>query len=198
VAALVGLGAIGTVVGFYVWLSGYQPLGVAGSYIVAAGPGHMVDPPLGSDGTEVFFPRYRRRGSFQASTTLANHAPFAITVVGLGADPDPDPFRAVRLDVARRDYDTRDAVPVDSRHPLRLAPGQDRTLTLTYRIVSRCLGGQPAGYWKSDARGASDSGFRSAWFRIRYEHLFEKTQRVELPFAITLVCRNGVTAPPAG
>jgi hypothetical protein len=189
---VVSVGIAAAIAG-YVWLRGYEPLRPGSSYGAGVHQGVMVSAPDGSGGVDVFFPKYRPHATFHVQTSIANRGRFTVTVLGLGTPGvEVGTFRAVRAQVSPSNAVGLDRSPLDRAHPLQLKPGTERSVTLTYRLTARCIGGQPAGYWKTPTNGPSLSGFRSAWFRIRYAKVFEKTQLVQLPFAITLVCRNGV------
>jgi hypothetical protein len=196
-ALVLGVAVTGATSAGYVWLQGYEPLGTGSSYGAGVHQGVMVPAPFGSDGVDVFFPKYRPHATFHVETSIANRGRFPVTVLGLG-DPgtEVNTFRAVRAQVSPANAVGLDLSPLDSAHPLQLQPGSERSVTITYRLASKCIGGQPPGYWKTSTSGTAAEGFRATWFRIRYAKVFEKTQQVALPFAITLVCRNGLA--PAG
>jgi hypothetical protein len=195
-ALVLGLAAIGAAIAGYVWLRGYEPLGSGSFYGLVAAQGVMVRAAQGSDGADVFFLRYRPNATFQLAASVANHGRIPVTIVGLGSSGlAPGTFQPVRAEVSPPNQYGTNLSPLDRTHPVRLKPGEERAVAVTYRLASRCIGGQPAGYWKQGVGGAAVSGFRSAWFRIRYAWVFEKTQQYTFPFAVTLVCRNGVTAP---
>lgn len=194
VLALVGgVGVAAAAIAGYVWLRGYEPLGTGSFYGPVAARGVMVRAPDGSDGVDVFFLEYRPHATFKLAASVANHGRFPVTLVGLGSPaPGATPFRPIRAQVSPPNQYGVDLSALDRAHPVRLKPGAERTVVVTYRLESRCVGGQPAGYWKPGVAGAAVSGFRSAWLRIRYARVFEKTQLFTFPFAVTLKCRDGV------
>jgi hypothetical protein len=84
--------------------------------------------------------------------------------------------------------------PVNAEHPLRLQPGEQRVVDVTYRLGLRCVGGQPKGYWRQPPPHAAYGGVATGnriGIRIKYARVFERTQQVALPFATELVCRRG-------
>jgi hypothetical protein len=195
-ALVVGVAVAAAAIVGYVWLRGYESLGTGSFYGPGAAQGVMVRAADGSDGVDVLFLKYRPHASFQMMASVANHGRLPVTLVGLGSSGlGPGTFQPVRAQVSPPNQYGTNLSPLDRAHPVRLQPGAERTVAVTYRLASRCIGGQPAGYWKQTVGGAAMSGFRSAWLRIRYARVFEKTQRFTFPFAVTLMCRNGVTTP---
>jgi hypothetical protein len=195
-ALVVGVAVAAAGIAGYVWLRGYAPLATGSYYGPGAAQGVMVSAADGSDGVDVFFLKYRPHVSFQLMASVANHGRIPVTLVGLGSSGlGPVPFQPIRVEVSPPNQYGSGLSPLDRAHPMQLKPGEERAVAVTYRLASRCVGGQPAGYWKPGTAGTAVSGFRSAWFRIRYARVFEKTQRLTFPFAVTLMCRNGVTTP---
>jgi len=78
-------------------------------------------------------------------------------------------------------------------HRVRIAPREQGAVTLTYRINSRCIGGQPRNYRRARAGAAVLDNHVS--LRIGYARFFERSQSLELPFALALVCSKGISAP---
>jgi hypothetical protein len=200
-AVFLVLAVIGTAVGVFVWLHEYAPFTV-GSFAGSNPPdGVMVQPPAGSEGVSVFFPRYRENGTFRVETSVRNRGRFAVTILGLPKKVDRGTFAALRpVSVearlpSGRPYHGR---PVDAEHPIRVRPDEEQELYVVYRFMWRCLGGQPAHFWRTGVPATNVSGFRGLPLRIKYAHVFEKTQTVPMPFAITYVCRDEIAAPAPG
>jgi hypothetical protein len=141
----------------------------------------------------VFFPRYRTHGLFHVMVTLRNRGHFVVTVLGLAGPAPVSTFRPVAAEASPPNDYGGHLRPLDGKHPLRLAPGDEQAVTLTYRIMSRCIGGQPAHYWRPT--GTTTGGRLEPAFRIRYARYFERTQSLETPFVVVLACARGVTTP---
>ena len=196
-AAVAGVVVLGAAGAGLVWLKTYTPLengdAYGGLFRADHREGVTVEPVVGSEGIPVFFPRYRPHGLFHVMVTLWNRGRFVVTVLGLAGQGTVSTFRPVAAQASPPNDYGGHLRPLDSEHPLRLAPGDERAVTLTYRIMSRCIGGQPAHYWR--APGTSTGGRLAPAFRIRYARYFERTQSVETPFAVVLACARGVKAP---
>jgi hypothetical protein len=194
VAAAVVVGAAGAGL---VWLKTYAPLENGSSFGgLSQGrqqEGVRIEPAAGSEGIPVFFPRYRPHGLFHVMVTLRNRGRFVVTVLGLAGQANAPPFRVLAAEASPPNDYGGHLRPLDGEHPLRLAPGDERAVTLTYRIMSRCIGGQPAHYWR--APGTTSGGRLAPEFRIKYARYFERTQSLETPFAVALACARGVTSP---
>jgi len=158
----------------FLWLRTYAPLDAAGAF--APGP-HLaadVQPVTGSGGRPVLIPAYRRGRTFDTAFTLTNTGRFAVAGRGLGAGAGGRALRPVEL--LTTDSSTASADP-DHLHPfrrLRLDRG-DRAI-----VVIR---------WRLDCTRSTRDVFADA-VPLRYEYLslFTRTERVELPFAVTLRC----------
>jgi hypothetical protein len=167
-AAVVVVAAAALVV--FLWLRAYTPLGVLSSGY-APGPGLAADvePVLGSGGKPVFIPQYRPGQPFDTAFTLHNTGRFAVTIVGLQTE-------ATRPPVATTLFAT-DSVSATRLHPFerfRLDPDDTASLVVRWRLA--CDKNQ--GYSSSD----------SLVLRYRYLSQFERTERITLPFAVTLRC----------
>src|SRR3954470_23451907 len=81
-AALVGLAALGTLLGVYVWLGQYSPLGEGNFSAALPRDGHLVEPVPGSGGIEVFYIRERRSGIYHVKVSLLNKGRFGVDVLG--------------------------------------------------------------------------------------------------------------------
>jgi len=192
-AALVAVALIAGALAGFVWLRGYEPLDRGNTAGSNPGDGVMVQPPVGSGGTGVFFPRYRENGSFRVQAGVRNHGRFTVSVIGVPR-PDPeDPLSLVAAEVSPPTRPSYHGSPIDANHPIRLRPGDQRDITFVYRFNGRCIGGQPPRYWANPT--ATYLSSRTAPLRIKYARWFDKTQNFTLPFAITLVCKSGWTNP---
>src|SRR5437763_1473268 len=68
--------------GVFVWLRQYSPLG-EGNFSAAGPPGgHLVEPVPGSGGIEVFYVRERRSGLYHVKVSLLNSGRFGVDVLG--------------------------------------------------------------------------------------------------------------------
>jgi hypothetical protein len=168
VAAVVVIAAAALVV--FLWLRTYTPLDALSSGY-APGPGLAADvePVLGSGGKPVFIPQYRPGRPFDTAFTLHNSGRFAVTILGLDAEQTRPP-EAARL------FGT-DSVSATRLHPFqrfRLDPDDTASLVVRWRLA--CVANR--GYTSSDA----------LVLRYRYLSQFERTERITLPFAVTLRC----------
>jgi hypothetical protein len=167
VVAVVGL----AVLGLFLWLRTYTPLRAIRPIQPGAGLGADVEPTYGSGGKTVFIPVYRRGRAFVVTFTLENTGRFAVTVLGT----DPGPARALTpgpLVVG----------PAAFTGDLRLNPHDSAEVSVGWRL--------DCSHTKSEV--TTDR------LRIRYRYLsmFNRTQAVELPFAVTLRCSGGPPASP--
>jgi hypothetical protein len=187
---------VAVVVAGLVWLTRFAPL-EHGNAWGGLGPheGVTVQPLSASGGVPVLFPRYRRNGIFHIRTTIANPGRLAVTVLGV---PRPGPgdfaiFVPAKVQVSPlNDYGFHLRL-LDARHPVRIAPGEERMLTITYRLVGHCVGGQPRRYWTESGGSLSASTDRIP-VRFRYARWWVRTQQVQLPFVIELACSRGVVS----
>jgi hypothetical protein len=166
----------------YVWLRGYDPLTATnGGYAPGPGLGADVEPIAGSGGKTVFLPTYTKGKPFDTAFTLENTGRFAVTLTGLGEGAEHPELRPVTL--FGSDSSTANADPSSLRtfHELRLEPGDTAT------VVVR---------WQLDCAGSKNGQVFSDSLPLRYRYLsmFTRTERVVLPFAVTLRCGM---APPA-
>jgi hypothetical protein len=195
--AFLALALIGSALGVFFWLRGYQPLGQGSTWGSNPGDGVMVQPPEGSGGIRVFFPRYREKGTFRVTAGVANHGRFTVTVLGTAKPPHPiaaNPL-LVAAEVAPPKQPSYHGSPLDAAHPIRIQPGDEREIIFVYKFNWRCIGGQPTRYWTSPPNSTGVSGYRTVPLRIKYDRWSEKTQNVAMPFAITLVCKKSWSAP---
>ena len=175
VVVLLALGAAGV----YGWLRSYSPLGAASTGF-APGPGLAADiePVLGSGGKPVFIPIYHKGRSFDAAFTLHNSGRFTVNVSGLapGAGLDPSATGLAPTALFTTDSSTASADPAHL-HPfsdLRLDPGDSAIVVVRYGLDC--------------SRSASEATSDSLPLRYDYLSLFKQTERIRLPFAVTLRC----------
>ena len=161
----------------FLWLRAYAPLGVLGAGTYAPGPGLAADvePVAGSGGKPVFIPAYRPGRPFETAFTLHNSGRFAVTVLGL----EPGPATPAPRPQALLATDSPTAEPGSLRSFQRLRLDPDDTATLVLRWQLAC--GKRKGESFSD----------SVRLRYRYLKMFTRTERVPLPFAVTLRCGGG-------
>ena len=194
-AVLLGLGVVGTAIGMTVWLQHYESLAwQGGAYGADTKAGVMVEPAAGSGG-DVFFPRYRDGRTFHVLETITNVGRFPVRVLRLDtAEPqDRYPFRPLRAGASSGGQYAGPFQPL----PVTIPAGQFRTFTVILGFNGKCIGGQPTRLSSLSAFRVPVGGQQALAFRIRYAHVFERTQRVPLPFAMTLSCRSRAT-PDAG
>ena len=154
----------------FLWLRTYAPLDVLRSGY-APGPGLAADvqPVLGSGGKPVLIPQYRPGRPFDTAFTLHNSGRFAVTILGLEPERSGPPQASQLL--------ATDAASVARLHPFerfRLNPDDTASLVVRWRLA--CT--RNRGYATSD----------SLVLRYRYLSQFERTERITLPFAVTLRC----------
>jgi hypothetical protein len=203
-AALIVLALVGSTLGIFFWLRGYQPLAQGGRWGSNPSDGVMVEPPIGSGGTSVFFPRYRENGTFRVMASVANRSRFTVTVLGTPKPPhrtevDPFPLESypvlVKAEVTPPKRPSYYGSPLDAAHPIRIEPGAERDIIFVYKFNWRCIGGQPPRYWKTGAPLNYVSLAPTVPLRVKYARWFEKTQNVPTRFAITLSCKKNWSAP---
>jgi hypothetical protein len=189
VAAALGTVLMTLLIAGLVWARGYEPLDASGGEVTWTDHerGTDVDPAPGSDGKPVYFPRYRRNGTFAIAFTVTNTGRFAVELDGLPREPRVGVlFLPIKLAVFDKWYTwDADPSPVDARRPLHIAAGATQTLRVDYRIVGRCSGGGGTSE-RADGYASTDV------IRLRYRYLrvFERTATLELPMALTLACRG--------
>jgi len=168
----------------YLWLRGYAPLDAQPTGF-APGPGLSADvePIAGSGGKTVFVPVYRKARPFDTAFTLHNDGRFAVTVTGLGRIADGAEIRPSTL--IGSDSATASADPTRLRpfRDLRLEPGDTATVVVRWQLD--CAGSR-------NGRVFADS----VPLRYRYLSIFRRTERVVLPFAVTLRCAMATPAQP--
>jgi hypothetical protein len=168
----------------YLWLRGYAPLSAAtGSFAPGPGLGADVEPVAGSGGKPVFVPVYRQGRTFDTAFTLHNTGRFAVTVIALGSVSGGGQLTPQTL--FGTDSSTASADPARLRPfgHLRLERGDTAIVVVRWRLGCKQGG---SGQTSSDA----------VPLRYRYLSLFTRTERVELPFAVTLRCEGGPPAQP--
>jgi hypothetical protein len=168
----------------FLWLRNYAPLSALGAGGFAPGPGlgADVEPVTGSLGRPVFVPAYRPGRPFDTAFTLRNTGRFAVDVTGLGREGATTAPRTVQL--LATDSSTASADPAHL-HPfrkLRLDPGDTAILVVRWQLAC--------------PKNASESFSDRVPLRYRYLSMFTRTERVVLPFAVTLRCVGGPPATP--
>jgi hypothetical protein len=168
-ASAVVVAAVATLL-VVLWLRAYAPLDALSSGY-APGPGLAADvePVLGSGGKPVFIPQYRPGRPFDTAFTVHNSGRFAVTIVGLEPEQDvsPEPSQLFATD----------SVSATRLHPFRrfrLDPDDTASLVVQWRLACDAS----KGYTSSD----------SLVLRYSYLSQFERTERITLPFAVTLRC----------
>lgn len=171
------------------WLRSYAPLDAGeGSFAPGPGVGAVIQPATGSGGKEVFFPAYRRGRKFVASFTLHNAGHFNVTVEGLvPAAPESPPWIGP-VGLLTTDTVSTNA-PVGNTRPFRpfvLAAGDTAVLVASFEPICprKRSAGVPAVYTDS------------LTLRYRYARWFTRTEKISLPFAVTLRCVGGPLAKP--
>lgn len=151
----------------YVWLGRYAPLSAAGSF--APGPG--VATPTGNTGGRPMFVPLGERQTFDTAFTLSNTGRFAVTLTDLasGGTVAPRPLQLLGTDSATA---SADPGHLHRFHELRIGPGDSATLVVRWQV------------------GCADGSSSADAVRLRYEYLslFDRTQTVQLPFAVTVRC----------
>jgi hypothetical protein len=170
------------------WLRTYAPLeALDGGFAPGPGVGAVILPAVGSGGKEVFFPTFRKGKSFVASFTLHNSGHFAVTIEGIvAAKPDAPPWIGP-VELLTTDSVTTGA-PVGHTSPFRpLTLSAGDTAVLVARFQPLC----PAGNRRLP-------GVYSDSLVLRYSYVrwFTRTERISLPFAVTLRCVGGPLATP--
>ncbi|HET7573307.1 MAG TPA: hypothetical protein VFJ77_11640 [Gaiellaceae bacterium] len=187
VAALVVVIAL-VAAGVYLWLRTYTPLGTtAGSVSPGPGVGAVIEPAVGSGGKTVFFPAYRKGRDFVASFTLHNGGHFTVTVEGLVPEqPDVPPWIGPVELLSTDSVSTGTPVTHTRRfRPFELSAGDSAVLVARFRTAC-------------PARRARVPSVFADTLRLRYTYArwFTRTQRISLPFAVTLRCVGGPLAKP--
>ena len=160
----------------FLWLRTYAPLSSVGAGSFAPGPGLAADvePVTGSGGKPVFIPVYRQGRPFDTAFTIHNTGRFAVDVIGLAAQQGTPQLHAVGL--LATDSPAANADP-EHLHPFerfRLNRGDDAI------VVAR---------WRLDCSKRTSEVFADALpLRYSYLSMFTRTERLELPFAVTLRC----------
>jgi hypothetical protein len=176
-----------------VWARGYEPLSYGQGASGADVPrGHVVHP-VGFTGKSVYFPRYRRNGTFFAMFPVENTGRFDVEIIGLPREEfvAPGVFPKL-LGVLHRCCHPNEGVSrVDERHPLRIPPGEIRHLHVVYGMRG-CAGGTP----RDPTRNGTRTGTDRIRLRYRYLRFFERVAFVEMPMELVLACRNGLKFGP--
>jgi hypothetical protein len=172
---------VGVVVG---WLRTYAPLS-AGTGGFAPGPGLGADvrPVTGSGGKTVFIPAYRKGRPFDTAFTLHNDGRFAVTVTGLAAKTNAPELRPDSLLTTDSSTASADPAHLQPFRPLRLDPGDSAILVVRWGLD--CSPGAKTEVFADEVA-----------LRYRYLSRFRRTERVRLPFAVTLRCTGGPPANP--
>ncbi len=168
----------------FFWLGTYAPLNAVDSGTFAPGPGLGADiePVTGSGGRPVFIPAYRAGRPFDTAFTLHNTGRFAVEVTGLGDGKSSPELQAEEL--LGTDAPTANAEP-GHLHPferLRLDRGDTAVVVVRWRL--NCT------------KSTAEVYAASVPLRYTYLTMFTRTERVELPFAVTLRCSGGPPASP--
>jgi hypothetical protein len=181
VVLLVGLAAVV----LFFWLGRYAPLAALGEGTFAPGPGLGADvrPVTGSGGKTVFLPTYRNGRPFDTAFTVHNDGRFAVTVTGLGSmtsPPELAPQELLNTDSSTASTDPAHLQPFEK---LRLDPGDSAILVVRWGLD--CPTGDKSEVFADQVP-----------LRYRYLSLFTRTERVRLPFAVTLRCAGGPPETP--
>jgi hypothetical protein len=169
--------------GLFLWVRSYAPLTAAeGGYAPGPGLAADVEPVGGSGGKTVFIPAFQQGRPFDTAFTLRNTGRFAVTVTGL--EPSPGGIGPAPILLFSTDSPTASAEP-SHLHPLsRLRLDRNDSATVVVRWRLACT--QAKGEISADRLP----------LRYRYLSGFTRTQRVELPFAVTLRCEGRPPASP--
>ena len=154
----------------FLWLRTYAPLGAVGPGTPGTGLSADVEPVTGSGGKPVFVPAYTPGRSFDTAFTLHNTGHFAVTVLGLGAPNEAGPQPAALL-ATDSSANTEHARPFER---LRLNPDDTAAVVVRWRLVC--------------AKGDGETYSDVVPLRYRYLSMFTRTERIRLPFAVTLRC----------
>lgn len=194
VVVLLALAVVGTATGGYIWLRGYAPLEQGSTYGGMWYRGHsegvIVHPPGASGGVPVVFPRYAPDARFHVTVTLANGGRLPVTVVGLSKQAPGGAFVPTAMEVAPSHQFGFHWRSVNAANPVRIRPGEERTVQITYRFASGCIGGQPRHYWNE--RGVDVTQDRHVSIRIKYARVFDRSESFAMPFVMELVCKSSV------
>lgn len=159
-----------------VWLRGYAPLSGAGAFAPGPGLAADIEPVTGSGGRPVLVPAYRAGRPFDTAFTLHNTGRFAVEVSGLPSDGLAGPLVPAQLLATDSSTASADPAHLHPFHRLRLDRGD------TAIVVVR---------WKLDCTHETGEVFAEAVpLRYSYLSLFTRTERVALPFAVTLRCSS--------
>jgi hypothetical protein len=183
-AGVVAILAAAAVILFF-WLRTYAPLGVAdgrGSFAPGPGLGADVEPVTGSGGKPVFIPAYRAGQAFDTAFTVHNDGRFAVDVLGLGHAAAAAELQAIAL--LATDSSSASADPSGLRQFSRLRLDRGDTAILVVRWRLDCS--------KSQREVTADT----VPLRYTYLSMFTRTERVRLPFAVTLRCSGGPLPTP--
>jgi hypothetical protein len=168
----------------FFWLRTYAPLNAVDSGTFAPGPGLGADiePVTGSGGRPVFIPAYRAGRPFDTAFTLHNTGRFAVEVTALGhanSRPELQPEELLTTSSS-----TANADPGHLQPFARLRLDRDDTAVVVVR-------------WRLDcSKSKAEVSAASVPLRYTYLTMFTRTERVQLPFAVTLRCSGGPPASP--
>jgi len=194
---LLVLGTVSITGGTATWLRSYAPLKQGSSYGGLWYRGHSegVQVPAlnASGGIPVLFPRYRPHARFHVTLTLWNQGRLAVKVLGLakGSPAEAAVFVPTAMEVAPPNQYGFHWRPLDPAHPVRISPGEERTVQVTYRFAQGCVGGQPRRYW-TERGGSGMIADNRVDVRIQYARFFDRSQSFRMPFAMELVCVGSI------
>lgn len=174
------------VLALFLWLRTYAPLdatGITGSVAPGPGLGADVEPTFGSGGKTVFIPAYRKGRPFDVAFTIENTGRFAVTLTGIRSTL-VGPLFAARL------FATDAAGSADPAHlhpfrELRLDPKDSALIAVRWHLDC-----------SKNAGGGTEVTTDHVRLRYRYLSMFNRSQSVELPFAVTLRCSGGPPPTP--
>ena len=160
----------------FLWLRAYAPLDALGVGGFAPGPGLSADiePVTGSGGRPVFIPAYRAGRAFDTAFTLRNTGRFAVEVTGLGRNTGGRELKAATLFATSSSTASADPGHLQPFGRLRLDRGDTAVIVVRWRLNCK----------------ASKAEFFAASLPLHYTYLtmFTRTERIALPFAVTLRC----------
>jgi hypothetical protein len=173
------------VLALFLWLRTYEPLaaiGIGGSVAPGPGLGADVEPTFGSGGKTVFIPAYRKGRPFDAAFTIENTGRFAVTLTGITSTP-VGPLYAERL-FATDSVGSADPAHLHPFRELRLDPKESALIAVRWHLDC--------------SKKGSGTEVTTDHVRLRYRYLsmFNRSQSVELPFAVTLRCSGGPPPTP--
>ena len=158
----------------YLWLRTYAPLAATPGFAPGPGLAADIEPVTGSGGKPVLIPAVRRGRTFDTAFTLENTGRFAVEVRGLAGDGGN---RRLHVEaVLASDSSTASADP-QHLHPfatLRLSRGDTAIVVVRWSLTC--------------SPHAGETFADVVPLEYRYLSIFTRTERVALPFAVTLRC----------